>query len=165
MTNSNYKISSVYTIFVVNIHSALMENSELQSIENINGYENELPGSIKGGFSSPIEDKREKLDLLKLLVRHKASTFFFRVSGLSMTDTGMNEGDIIIVDRAVDPYDNCKAVCCIDGEYTVKRVSISEKEIRLVPVSENDNVHKPIEFSPDNNLTIWGVVTWVIKKM
>ncbi|MBQ5876148.1 MAG: peptidase S24, partial [Alistipes sp.] len=105
------------------------------SIDNTSTFETEMLGEVKAGFPSPAEDIREKLDLIKLLVRHKASTFFFRVSGVSMVDAAMDEGDIIIVDRAIDPYNNCKAVCYIDGEYTVKRVEISDKSVRLMPAN------------------------------
>ena len=122
-------------------------------------------GDVKAGFPSPAEDMRERLDLIKLLVRHKASTFFFRVSGVSMVDAAMDEGDIIIVDRAVEPYNNCKAVCYVDGEYTVKRVEIYENGVRLMPANENNQAYKPIEVTSDNNFIIWGVVTYVIKKM
>ena len=108
---------------------------------------------------------RERLDLVKLLVRHKASTFFFRVSGVSMVDAALDEGDIIIVDRAVEPYNNCKAVCYIDGEYTVKRVEMLGNKVRLMPANEQNTVYKPIEVTPDNDFLIWGVVTYVIKKM
>lgn len=97
----------------------------------------ELLGEVKAGFPSPAEDIREKLDLMKLLVRHKASTFFFRVSGVSMVDADMDEGDIIIVDRAVDPYNGCKAVCYIDGEYTVKRMEIGDGKVRLKTLSQD----------------------------
>jgi DNA polymerase V len=135
------------------------------SIDAASSYETELMGEVKAGFPSPAEDIREKLDLIKLLVRHKASTFFFRVDGVSMVDSGMDEGDILIVDRAIDPYNNCKAVCYIDGEYTVKRVEISDKGVRLMPANENNTAYKPLEITPDNNFLIWGVVTWVIKKM
>ena len=120
---------------------------------------------MKAGFPSPAEDIREKLDLIKLLVRHKASTFFFRVSGVSMLDAGMDEGDIIIVDRAVQPYNNCKAVCFIDGEYTVKRIEIGDGSLRLMPANENNKVYQPIVVTEDNNFMVWGVVTYVIKKM
>jgi DNA polymerase V len=82
-----------------------------------------------------------------------------------MVDSGIDEGDIIIVDRAVEPYNNCKAVCYIDGEYTIKRVEMSDKSIRLMPANENNKSYKPIEVAPENNFLIWGVVTWVIKKM
>ena len=135
------------------------------SIDTTNSYETELMGEIKAGFPSPAEDIREKLDLIRLLVKHKASTFFFRVDGVSMVDSGMDEGDILIVDRAIDAYNNCKAVCYIDGEYTVKRVEISDKSVRLMPANENNTSYKPIEITPDNNFLIWGIVTWVIKKM
>ena len=120
---------------------------------------------MKAGFPSPAEDIREKLDLIKLLVRHKASTFFFRVSGVSMVDADMDEGDIIIVDRAVQPYNDCKAVCYIDGEYTVKRIEIGEGTVRLMPANENNTKYQPIEVTPENNFMVWGVVTYVIKKM
>ena len=135
------------------------------SIDDASSYEAELVGDVKAGFPSPAGDIREKLDLIKLLVKHKASTFFFRVDGVSMVDSGMDEGDIIIVDRAVEPYNNCKAVCFIDGEYTVKRVEMSDKGVRLMPANENKATYKPIEITSENNFLIWGVVCWVIKKM
>ena len=134
------------------------------SIEE-NSFESGLLGSVKAGFPSPAEDISEKLDLIRLLVRHRASTFVVRVVGVSMVDAGMDEGDIIIVDRSVDPYNNCKAVCYIDGEYTVKRVEIGENCARLMPANEKNTTYKPIEVTPENNFLIWGVVTWVIKKM
>lgn len=128
-------------------------------------FESQLLGDVKAGFPSPAEDIREKLDLIKLLVKHKASTFFFRVSGVSMVDAALDEGDIIIVDRAVNPYNNCKAVCFIDGEYTVKRVEMGDNMVRLMPANELNTAYKPIEVTPDNEFLIWGVVTYVIKKM
>ena len=134
------------------------------SIED-SSFESEILGEVKAGFPSPAEDIREKLDLVQLLVRHKASTFFFRVSGVSMVDSGMDEGDILIVDRAIDPYNNCKAVCYIDGEYTVKRVEMLDGRVRLMPANEHNNTYKPIEVTTENEFMIWGVVTYVIKKM
>ena len=134
------------------------------SIDTTNSYETELMGEVKAGFPSPAEDIREKLDLIKLLVKHKAATFFFRVDGVSMVDSGMDEGDILIVDRAIDAYNNCKAVCYIDGEYTVKRVEMLDGKVRLMPANELNDKYKPIEVSPENQFMIWGVVTYVIKK-
>jgi DNA polymerase V len=142
-----------------------MEKFQPYSLDFDVPAEGELLGDVKAGFPSPAEDIREKLDLIKLLVRHKASTFFFRVSGVSMVDADMDEGDIIIVDRAVQPYNNCKAVCFIDGEYTVKRIEITENGARLMPANENNPIYQPIEISPENNFMVWGVVTYVIKKM
>lgn len=135
------------------------------SIETDSSFETELVGDVKAGFPSPAEDIREKLDLIKLLVRHRASTFFFRVDGVSMVDSGMDEGDILIVDRAIDPYNNCKAICYIDGEYTVKRVEMVDGKVRLMPANELKTAYKPIVITAENNFIVWGVVSWVIKKM
>lgn len=123
-----------------------------------------MMGDIKAGFPSPSEDFKEKLDLVKLLVRHSASTFFFRIDGVSMVDADMDEGDIIIVDRAVEPYNNCKAVCFIDGEFTVKRIDIGDGGAVLMPCNERNTKYKPIPVGPDNDFLVWGVVTWIIKK-
>ena len=133
-------------------------------IENDGPAEGLLVGDIKAGFPSPAEDVREKLDLVKLLVRHNASTFFFRIDGVSMVDADMDEGDIIIVDRAVEPYDGCKAVCFIDGEYTVKKVELNANGAVLMPCNAHNTRYKPIPVGPDDEFLIWGVVTYIIKK-
>ena len=86
------------------------------SIDEERTYEGGMFGDVKAGFPSPAENVHEKLDLIRLLVRHRASTFFFRVDGVSMVDSGMDEGDIIIVDRGqkgrdrrkFSPSDTCK---------------------------------------------------------
>ena len=123
-----------------------------------------LMGEVKAGFPSPAEDIRERLDLQKLLVRHSASTFFFRIDGVSMVDAAMDEGDIIIVDRNIEPYNGCKAVCYIDGEYTVKRVELRDSGAVLLPCNEQNPRFKPIPVGPENAFLIWGVVTWIVKK-
>ena len=122
-------------------------------------------GAIKAGFPSPAEEVREKLDLVKLLVQHSASTFFFQVDGTSMVDVDMDEGDLIIVDRAVEPYNGCKAVCFIDGDFTVKRVNFLESSAVLMPCNEHNKQYKPIPVGQDNDFLIGGVVTWIIKKV
>ena len=128
--------------------------------------EGDMLGDIKAGFPSPAdEEPREKLDLVRLLVRHPASTFFFRISGTSMVEADMDEGDIIIVDRSLELYNGCTAVCYIDGEYTVKRIEISGGSVRLMPANEQNTKYKPIEVTEENNFIVWGVVTYVIKKM
>lgn len=128
-------------------------------------FESSILGSVKAGFPSPAEEVREKLDLVKLLVRHSASTFFFQVDGVSMVDADMDEGDILIVDRSIDPYNGCKAICFVDGEYTVKRVEITPGGVRLLPANEKNSKYKPIEIHEENRFMVWGVVTWVIKKV
>ncbi len=133
-------------------------------ISDSDSFESILVGAIKAGFPSPAEEVREKLDLVKLLVRHSASTFFFQVDGVSMVDADMDEGDILIVDRSVEPYNDCKAVCFIDGEFTVKRVAISAQGAVLLPCNEHNTKFRPIPVGPDNDFVIWGVVTYIIKK-
>ena len=153
-------MSGFFCIFVIN-----MDKFQPYSLDYDTPAQGELLGEVKAGFPSPAEDIREKLDLMKLLVRHKASTFFFRVNGVSMVDADMDEGDIIIVDRAVQPYNDCKAVCFIDGEYTVKRIEIGDGVVRLMPANEKNTKYQPIEVTPENNFMVWGVVTYVIKKV
>ena len=143
---------------------ARMDRMKPYAIDDSSSFESLVMGDVKAGFPSPAEDIREKLDLVKLLVKHKASTFFFRIDGVSMVDAAMDDGDIIIVDRAVEPYNNCKAVCYIDGEYTVKRVEMLDGKVRLMPANELNTKYKPIEVQPENQFIIWGVVTYIIKK-
>ena len=142
-----------------------MEKFVPYSIEDSTSFEGDILGDVKAGFPSPAEEIREKLDLIKLLVKHRASTFFFRVSGVSMVDAAMDEGDIIIVDRSIEPYNNCIAVCYIDGEYTVKRVEMQKGCAYLIPANENNKSYQPLKVTSDTEFIIWGVVTWTIKKM
>lgn len=131
-------------------------------IDTTEPFEADMLGEVRAGFPSPAdEEPREKLDLVRLLVRHPASTFFFRVGGTSMVEADMDEGDIIIVDRAIEPYNGCSAVCYIDGEFTVKRVERHADHTMLVAANPK---FKPLRITPDNEFAIWGVVTYVIKK-
>ena len=139
-----------------------MEKIVPHNIDSESSYVSNLLGDVKAGFPSPAEDMREKLDLIKLLVKHKASTFFFRVSGVSMVDAAMDEGDIIIVDRSVEPYNGCSAVCFIDGEFTVKRIQRHADHIDLIAANPK---FETIRITSDNDFTIWGVVTYVIKRV
>ena len=122
----------------------------------------QLCGDVKAGFPSPADDMHEKLDLIKMLVKHPASTFFFRISGTSMVDASLDEGDIIIVDKSLDPYNDCIAVCYIDGEFTVKRVAIDSNGVSLMPANKQ---YPPIHITEENNFIVWGIVTFVIKKV
>jgi len=121
-----------------------------------------LCGDIRAGFPSPADDVQEKLDLVKMLVAHPASTFFFRVAGLSMVDASIDEGDIIIVDKARDPSNGDIAVCFLDGEFTLKRLSIEKGKVSLVPANSTFPV---IPVADGDQFTVWGIVTFVIKKL
>lgn len=128
-------------------------------------WDGTLLGEVKAGFPSPAEDCHEGFDLKAMIVRHPASTFYFNVDGCSMIDAGMDDGDILVVDKSIEPYDGCKAVCYLDGGYTVKQVEITPGGIVLHPMNEGSSKFKPIKVDPEDRFTVWGVVTYVIKKI
>jgi len=97
-----------------------------------------------------------RLDLNQLLVQNKAATFFLRVKGDSMDNAGIHDGDIIVVDRSIEPTDKAVVVAVIDGELTVKRLVLSNGIAELH--AENPK-YGPIRFKEGQELTIWGVVT------
>lgn len=139
----------------------LMEPHKISQEE----WDGTLLGDVKAGFPSPAEDCREEFDLKALVVRHPAATFYFVVDGCSMVDAGMDDGDIIVVDKSLEPYDGCKAICYVDGGYTVKKVCIEGGRITLLPMNEDTKRFRPIEVAPEDRFTVWGVVTYVIKKI
>jgi DNA polymerase V len=127
--------------------------------------ETELPLSegIKAGFPSPAEDfQNTTLNITQEIVKNPASTFYARVSGTSMIDDGISDGDILVVDKSVQPYEGCIAICFVDGEFTLKHVEIKPDCIMLVPANK---AFKPIKVTPDEDFVIWGVVRYVIKKL
>jgi DNA polymerase V len=118
---------------------------------------------IKAGFPSPAADFEEtKISLDSFLVKNKEATFYAKASGNSMIGAGIDDGDILVIDRSLEPNDNKIAICFIDGEFTVKRIKITDGKLFLQP--ENDS-YKPIEVKEENEFMIWGIVTFVIKKM
>jgi len=118
---------------------------------------------ISAGFPSPAEDfKQERLSLDEVLIKNKEATFFARVSGQSMINAGLNDNDLLIIDRSLEPEHNKIAVCFLDGEFTVKRLKVESDGVWLQP--ENDN-YKPIKITQDNQFVIWGIVVNVIKSV
>jgi DNA polymerase V len=118
--------------------------------------------AISAGFPSPAEDHLElKLDLNRELIRHPNATFYGRVKGSSMIDAGIAEGDILVIDKSLEPKDGDIAVCFLDGEFTVKRISKREEGLFLMPAN---NEFKPIRISEESDFQVWGIVTYVIHK-
>ena len=118
---------------------------------------------ISAGFPSPAEDfKEQRLSLDKELIKNKEATFFARVSGQSMIGAGLDDNDLLVIDRSLEPENNKIAVCFLDGEFTVKRLKVSKGDVWLQP--ENPN-YSPIKITEENNFIIWGIVTNVIKKV
>jgi DNA polymerase V len=119
--------------------------------------------SVSAGFPSPADDHMDgKLDLNDHLIKHPSSTFFVKAKGDSMTGVGIHDGDIMIVDRSVEAKNGKVVIAAIDGQLTVKRLSIRRGKSWLVP--ENDK-YQPIEIKEENDVLIWGVVTNVIHSL
>jgi DNA polymerase V len=115
---------------------------------------------VNAGFPSPAADYiEEKLDLNAHLVKHPAATFFVRANGDSMTGAGIFNGDILIVDRSLNPKNQHVVIAVVNGEFTVKRLCVSDGSVSLLP--ENPR-HKPIVIMDGTDFRIWGVVTHVI---
>lgn len=118
---------------------------------------------IRAGFPSPAQDYvGETIDLNRDLIRHPASTFYGRVVGDSMSGEGITEGDILVIDKSIEPEDGDLAVCCLDGDFTLKRIKIDRCTRRLYLMPSN-SAYKPIEVTPDNEFMVWGVVLYTIK--
>ena len=118
--------------------------------------------SVKAGFPSPAQDYMEQaIDLNKELIKHPASTFFGRVVGDSMRDEGIEEGDILVIDKSLELQDDDLAVCFIDGDFTVKRVRIEPNAVWLIPANPKYSL---IKVTKENEFIGWGIVTYTIKK-
>ncbi|MDE5888308.1 MAG: translesion error-prone DNA polymerase V autoproteolytic subunit [Muribaculaceae bacterium] len=119
-------------------------------------------GGIRAGFPSPAQDYvTESIDLNRVLVKHPASTFYAKVVGDSMSGEGITEGDILIIDRSLEAQHGDLAVCCLDGEFTLKRLCLNRGDrIFLMP---SNRKYRPIEVTRDNDFMVWGVVIYTIK--
>ena len=79
-----------------------------------------------------------------------------------MINDGVDDGDLLVIDRSVEPYENCLAVCFLDGEFTLKKVRLDGDDLLLVPANEK---FKPIRVKKDNDFYVWGVVRYLIKRV
>lgn len=116
---------------------------------------------ISAGFPSPALDFNQKsIDLNKYLIKHPEATFYGRVKGFSMKDIGIEEGDLLVIDKSIPPLNGKIAVCFIDGEFTLKIIKLEKDCCWLMPANEQ---YKPIKVTEDNNFIIWGIVVHAIK--
>ena len=142
-------------------------NSEKVNLRLIKPQFNEnethqIEGFVSAGFPSPAGDYIElELNLKELFVRNESSTFFVEVVGNSMLNAGIHNGDILVIDKSLDPVDDSILVCFVDGEFTVKRVGKIKGSFYLLP--ENPQF-KPIKIDDNSDFRLWGVVTFVIHK-
>jgi len=118
---------------------------------------------IAAGFPSPAEDFKEvRISLDAALVKNEDATFYARVRGNSMIDANIEDGDLLVIDRSIENRNGKIAVCMIDGEFTIKRLKVEKECVYLMPENKK---YKPIKVTEDNELIIWGIVTYVIKEV
>lgn len=119
--------------------------------------------SVQAGFPSPADGLlSETLNLHELVVKHPAATFFVRVAGDSMRDAGINSGDILVVDRSLEPRDGKIVVAILNGEFTVKTIRYHSNG--LISLLAAHSAYEPIDVAKEADFQVWGVVSYVIHK-
>ena len=118
---------------------------------------------ISAGFPSPVDDFKEtRISLDRELVKNKEATFYARVDGDSMIGAGLEDGDLLVIDKSLNPENGKIAICLVDGDFTVKRIKKEKGKFYLMPENKK---YKPIELKEENELIVWGIVEYVIKKV
>lgn len=118
---------------------------------------------VPAGFPSPATDYyEERLSLDEHLIEHREATFFVRVQGHSMTGFGIHDGDLLVVDRALDPMDRSVVIAVVDGGFTVKQLCRIPDGVLLRSGAPG---YGDILVSGDQELTVWGVVRWSIHQV
>jgi len=116
--------------------------------------------TVQAGFPSPAEDHMEgRLDIQALLVRRPAATFFCRAQGTSMRDAGINDGDLLVVDRSITPGDGDTVIANVDGGLTVKRLTRTRDGWALAAANPD---YPAFPVNPEDGVLIWGVVTHAV---
>jgi DNA polymerase V len=117
---------------------------------------------ISAGFPSPAEDYMEPtLDLNKMLIKNPNATFYGRVKGFSMKDAGVDHEDLLVIDKSLTYRNGALAVCFLNGEFTLKRIKTERGQIFLMPANPD---YPPIPVQAEDEFTVWGIVTYIIKK-
>ena len=121
----------------------------------------DVPTANATGFGSAADDYMDKgIDLNEQLIRNKPATFFMRVQGSSMINACIHDGDIVIVDRSIQPQSGKIIIAVVDGEMLIRRLEKTMNKLRLIPETPRLS---PMEVSAYSDFSIWGVVTYVIK--
>ncbi|WP_026103373.1 LexA family protein [Pseudanabaena sp. PCC 6802] len=116
---------------------------------------------VSAGLPSKADDYVERyIDVPRWFVEHPSNTFAVRVSGDSMIGAGLCDGDIVLVDSAIEPTHDKIVVALIDGEETIKRLYMHDGQVKLVP--ENPN-YDPISIHPETDCTIQGAIVWMLR--
>ena len=118
---------------------------------------------VAAGFPSPADDYVDVgIDLNDQLIRHPTSTFFLRVSGDSMTGAGIHDGDLLVVDRSLDPRPGRVVVAVLDGGFTLKRLMRHQGRLRLEAANPS---YPPLDLQSCDDAQIWGVAIHVIHSL
>ena len=137
--------------------------SQLNQEEEMTSGLQFFEGRVQAGFPSPAQGEyADSIDLNRALITNPAATFCARVIGNSMVDVGINEGDLLIIDRSLTPHDGSIAVCSIDGDFTVKRLSVKEEGLFLTPANAS---YPELRVGEDSHFEVWGVVSHIIKRL
>lgn len=148
------------------LRSGTMSGAGLRPIAFVPGVRRALPlylSAVPAGFPSPAEDFVEAtLDLNEYLVRHPAATFFVRVVGDSMQGAGIESGDLLVVDRALEPAGGRIVVAAVAGELTVKRLVERGGSLWLMPANP---AFAPLDVTGDESFEVWGVVAAVVRTL
>lgn len=119
--------------------------------------------AVPAGFPSPAEDYVEgTLDLNEYLVRNQAATFFVRAVGDSMQEAGIESGDLLVVDRSLEPGTGRIVIAAVGGELTVKRLEERNGSLLLMPANP---AYAPLDVTEDESFAVWGVVTAVVRTL
>lgn len=119
--------------------------------------------SVPAGWPSPAADYLEaQVNLHEHIVRNPAATFLAKAAGNSMIGAGIHDGDMLVVDRSVEPLDKSIVLACLGSEFTVKRLRFWKNRVYLTP--ENKDYQK-IDVTENDDFLVWGVVTWVLHKI
>lgn len=122
-----------------------------------------IDGGLQAGFPSPADDFLEvRIDFNEDIIKNKDATFYAKVKGSSMKNAGIFDGDLLVIDRSLEPLNNKIAVCVINGEFTVKRIKIERSVIWLIPENEE---FQPIKVTEDNEFIVWGIAIASIKRL
>lgn len=147
-----------------------LENGSIENIKLVKGewlsrLSLALAPNIKAGFPSPADDYlRDSLDFNRDLIKNPEATFYGRVSGDSMRDAGINDGDIAVIDRSLQPVDGDVIVAYVNEEFTIKYLDLTHKEDGYIELRPANPDYSPIRIDSTDNFRVWGVVVWTIKQ-
>ena len=142
-----------------NLELPILEPSQFMTLLELPLFTSKVPA----GFPSPADDHLEaSIDLNQQYIDHPAATFFVRVKGASMQNAGIHSGDMLIVDRSLEPKSGSIVIAVVNGELTVKRLVIENQQVWLKP--ENAD-YEPLLITEAMDLHVWGVVAHVIHSL